>query len=181
MKKLVILFVVGLVSVCAQAELLLEIDMANGGAATITNTGGSALVGVDGYEIFASNGVALDPASWSSIEDQVNADQAGMEATWGANISDFIELSASPTGLSEGNLSSTIDWPAGQVLDIGDIIADGATFEQVQQAVADGNLTFLYSQNGDDPAPGQIRVIPEPATMGLLAIGAVAGLIRRRK
>ena len=181
MRKLVILFVVGLVSVCAQAELLLEIDMANGGAATITNVGGSAVVGVDGYEIFASNGVALDPTSWNSIEDQVDADQAGMEATWGANISDFSELSATATGISEANLTSTIDWPAGQVLDIGDIIAEGATFAEVQQAVSEGNLSFDYSQNGDNPAPGQIRVVPEPATMGLLAIGAVAGLIRRRK
>ncbi len=181
MRKLVILFVVGLVSVCAQAELLLEIDMANGGAATITNIGGSPVVGVDGYEIFADNGVALDPTSWSSIEDQVDADQAGMEATWGANISDFVELSATATGISEGNLSSTIDWPAGQVLNIGDIIAGGATFDDVQQAVDSGDLSFEYSQNGAGSAPGQIRVVPEPATMGLLAIGAVAGLIRRRK
>ena len=84
----------------------------------------------------------------------------------------FSEFTGTPLVLAEGSLSGHATFQPSAPWSIG---------QPVTTPVDIGDLTFYYAKPN---APGDKFlgvIVPEPATLGLLGIGALAVLIRRRR
>jgi hypothetical protein len=156
----------------AEGGLVLTVDIPTG-TATLTNASGAPL-DVDGFEIVSSGG-NLDPVAWNSIADQAVTDPLGVLAKLGAGGLSFGELTATTHVLAEGNLSN-----AG-VFQPADPFAIGAPVLPGTACVCDLQFYYKTVQISGDKYIGLVQVVPEPATIGLLGIGGLLALRRRRK
>ena len=181
MKKLtltlLVLFVAGTAMAGVNTDkdlgpLNLYIDAA--GVGTMVNDGVAAFE-FDGYSVASASG-ALANGNWVSMADHA-ADPAfvartgqppvvfptDLRAAMWATMSDTAAL------ISEAHLEITATLQPGDSIDLGDAFPDGTQ----------ADLTFTYVNSGTlESYEGM--VIPEPATMGLLALGGLALLRRRR-
>jgi hypothetical protein len=151
-------------------ELAMTLTFDGAGNATLTNNTGSA-VNVDVYEIWSA-GNNLDPVGWESIADAVVVRPLDVMNGLGAGALSFGELTATTGLLAEGNLSNSAAFQPAAAWSIGKPFDPGQTAE---------DLTFYYArpETPGDKYLGEI--VPEPATMGLLAVGGVLTLLRRRR
>ncbi len=137
-----------------------SIDLTTG-ATSITFFGPTTM---DGYEITAPTADSWNFSDnrWSSLVDQ-------------AMVSGWSEFGGG-TLLSEANfLGSPLSIPASTTLDL------GTPYVGSSSASANG-FAFRYTPDGSDPdawEQGSVVLIPEPATMALMGLGAVA-MWRRR-
>ena len=150
-------------------SLTLVIDLSTEDA-WLKNTTGAAL-GFDGYEIWSAGGL-LAPTGWQSIADSVNSQPLDVLLTLGTGALSFGELTATQDLLAEFSLLRAATLPAGGIWYIGE--------PAPQASLAD--LAFFYSRPGvaDTKYQGGIEIVPEPATLGLLLVGGLALLRRRR-
>ena len=172
----------------AQGALQLKLTIYPDGTATFSNTTGG-IVYTDSYEIWSAGGRinpsptptgppenplhGLDPNKWISFVDSVQNDMMNIYTTLGAGVLQFGELTNTTTLIAEGSLSSSATFGAATTWNIGTLV----------NTVAQGDVTFYYgkSTTPGDKYLGALEVIPEPATMSLLAIGGLALLARRRR
>ena len=171
----VVTFVVLALALPSQAvvnitELAMTLTYDAAGNAALHNNTGSAL-NVDGLEIHSA-GSNLDPVGWQSIADSAAADPTGTLNALGIGALSFGEFVVNAGLLAEGNLSSQAVFQPSAPWGIGQPFNPGT---------ATGDLTFFYSR---PETPGDkylgVIVVPEPATLGLLLIGGLALLRRRR-
>jgi hypothetical protein len=154
-----------------EGGMVLTIDWPTG-ATTLTNESGAPL-DVDGYEIWSVAG-NLDPDGWISISDRAIFDPLLLLAWIGPGSLSFGELNATPTSLAEASLSSWATFQSGAPWDIGNpVLPHTASLE---------DLSFYYKTPdiAGDKIIGRIDIVPEPATMSLLAAGGLA-LVRRKR
>ena len=131
------------------------------------------------YHIQSAGGF-LDPDGWYSIDDRVANNDLSFTIVIGANSIGFTE--ANPTAYSLAELTAGERYAILQPLDWFSIgyPAPGASVD---------DLTFKYA-HALPGGPGDVydavvlesavRLVPEPASMALLAMGAMAFLRRRR-
>ena len=86
-------------------------------------------------------------------------------------------------GLSSVDLAAVVpgsdNWVPQQVIPRSVVLGQG-TYSGTPPAIVDANFTVLNTSFDGDTFMADYTIIPEPATLGLLALGALA-LIRRRK
>ncbi len=152
----------------ANFQLTVQAD----GSATLENVSGAPL-SVDSYQILSAGGL-LSSGSWTSIADQAVSDPLGVLTALGAGGLSFGELSATTLNLTEANLSNSALFASGAPFNIGTITS----------TPTQGDLTFIWTSPTITPGDlfvGQVNLIPEPATMTLLAVSGIAVFRRRRK
>ena len=150
-------------------SLTLLIDV-NTGDTWLKNTS-AGLLSFNGYEIWSAGGL-LDPAGWYSIADAVVAQPVDVMLTLGVGALSFGEMMATPDLLTEVSLSNNATLQMGSMWYIGQ--------PAPQASLADLSFFYHTQTSGGDKYAGGIEIIPEPATLGLLAIGGLAMLRRRR-
>ena len=151
-------------------SLTLLIDVTTGKAWLRNDTGSSAFT-FDGYEIWSVGGL-LEPVSWESIADAAMSSPADVINTLGAGAMSFGEMTAGLSLLAELDLPNYATLQSGATWDIGKPAPDASL----------ADLSFFYS-NPDDVGikyQGGIEIIPEPTTVGLLLVGGLALLRRKR-
>ena len=159
------------------------------GSATLGNVTGST-VNVDAYEIWSATN-KLDQGDlwvppythgWKSLADWNTLDVGTLVAALGhPNARFFTEMSATSHFLAEAALSpDPQNVPAYAAFQPGAPFSIGAPIQNTVPPVSD--LTFYYTKPGvpGDKFLGLVELIPEPVTMGLLGLGAVGILIRRK-
>lgn len=178
MKKLgvmaVVFALVGVASAAIVPEGALKLTVYEDGTAVISNVSGVS-VATDAWEIW-SLGANLDNVGWYSIAEHIaNFDYAGVGVLGGGAFS-FGDLTSSPSLIAEGTLSGagavfgpTTIWSLGHAVDM--------------PGVPQGDIAFYYSKatTPGNKYIGVVEIIPEPATMGLLAIGGLGLIARRRR
>ena len=138
------------------------------GTGYILNAGGSPFT-FDGYTIESAT-IAL--GNLTGIFDNALADTVGFPPTIGLDAAGALawtEMSTTPTNHSEVTMQT------GATLQPAGSINLGATMPGLTQAT--GTFTYVDSATGGS---WEGPIIPEPATMSLLGLGALA-LIRRRR
>ena len=150
-------------------SLTLLIDV-NTGDTWLKNTSAGPF-NFDGYEIWSAGGL-LAPASWQSIADSVVSQPVNVMAALGTGALSFGEITASTSLLAEFTLSGQATLQAGATWYIG----------QPAQQASLADLSFFYSipTSSGNKYEGGIEIIPEPATLGLVLIGGLALLKRKR-
>ena len=146
--------------------LALYVDAA--GVGLLTNDGAVEFQ-FDGYTILSDDGVL---GAVIGIFDNALADTVGFPPTIGLDAAGALawtEMSTTPTNHSEVTMQT------GATLQPAGSINLGATMPGLTQAT--GTFTYVDSATGGS---WEGPIIPEPATMSLLGLGALA-LIRRRR
>lgn len=174
MKKFTVLLLVMMMAGTAIAGIKttkplgpLVLNVLPDGTGEMTNAGAAPFL-FDGYTILSDAGLLGDVFG---INDNSWADPS-FPATIGLSAqiaTAFQEFSVTPNNYSE------ITMKAGATLQPGGIINLGATMLGLTQA--DGTFTYVDSTSGGS---WEGEIIPEPATMSLLGLGALA-MIRRRR
>jgi hypothetical protein len=169
----------------------MTVDMATG-AATLTNIDNPAgPYNVDGIEIWSVSG-QLNPTGWESIADAVVNRPLDVINGLGAGALSFGELAATTGNCAEATLSGMATFPAGTPWTIGTpVVATPGGTDTVTYTteMVDGltDLKFFYHTPtaGGDKMLGVLElqnvVVPEPATMSLLAFGGIGMLLRRKR
>ncbi|MFW6154851.1 MAG: PEP-CTERM sorting domain-containing protein [Planctomycetota bacterium] len=177
MKKLtltlLVLFVAGTAMAAINTEkplgpLNLYID--GDGAGIMVNDGAEAFT-FDGYSI-ASDGGNILPDDWMSIPQNVEAGGLGGGDDIGQTMLDafsWAEMARTANLVSEAHLSSAATLAPLDGIGLGNAFPGGTQ----------DDLTFTYVNSATQESY-EGEVIPEPATMSLLALGGLA-LIRRRR
>lgn len=153
-------------------DLLLLIQE-DGSSQLVNNNGTSSPLDVDGYSIL-SKGSHLNPGTWNSIADQAASDPIGIMGTLGVGALSFGELTATSAIMAEASLSNFAVFAGDATFDIG----------TVSDVPSESDLEFFWtspSVGAGNQYIGLVTVVPEPATMSLLALGGIALLRRRRK
>ena len=175
MKKMLMLVMILGIASLATAGLTVTIDGSTGVGDTF-DVVLSGVVGVDGgvYEIYDKSEAYGD----------------------GANYGNIVGITLSDNGngfAAAGNLSSVTPYPSydGGILtldDLGDVPTDndpisGEWARLSVTGVAAGDMVIVRETNGDygayDEVIATVTIVPEPATMALLGLGAL--VLRRRK
>lgn len=157
----------------ADDTLTLTIDAASG-AAWMENLSGGDVV-FDAYLITSASS-ALDPVGWFSFEDRILADSAAAQAVLGDL--GWMELAATTDILGDATFG------LGTTAAPGFSVPMGTLFSSVDLADITFTLNDTYGRTlGQTSFPGEIRIVPEPSTLGLALLGAAAAgcLLRRRK
>lgn len=133
------------------------------GVVVDVTTGSVRLVGNDSdptefvaYEIDSASG-SLNPAGWNSLQDQ--------------GFGGFVELGGTANVLAEGTFS-----PASTFDSVGRSIGNAFTVGAAQ------DLVFLWVDENNNTFTGTVEYlnVPEPASLGLAAVGSLLALRRRR-
>jgi hypothetical protein len=159
----------------ANADLTLYVNPGTGDA-YLKNMTGSPL-DFDAYSI-ASAGGNLSVAGWDSISDQVIANPGAMIAKLGAGCLQFGEASPTSSKLTELNSSNAATLSGNDTLTMGTpvVIPGGGlpvsdlSFQWTSPTVGEGNAYV-----------GDVVLVPEPATLALVALGGLAMILRRRR
>ena len=142
---------------------------------------------VDAYEIWSASS-SLDSGDlfvppythgWKSLDDWKWLDLSTLMTELGVLARNFIELSAQTHFLAEGAFSAT-----GAAYGTFQPSAPFSIGAPIQNAVPpESDLTFYYTKPGHegDKFLGIVEFVPEPATLGLLALGGAVALVRRRR
>lgn len=164
-----------------QGALKMKLTIDATGNATLKNVSAAAL-GVDSYEIWSASS-NLDPVAWSSITDQAASNFMLVFGSLGVGGLSYGELLATAGLLSEGNLANVALFQPNAPFAIG---APGKypvpskpdiTFYYTMSQAYGGVAGNKYLGVLQDDRP----VVPEPATMGLLAFGGISMLLRRKR
>ena len=148
----------------------LNVYVAPDGTGVMVNDSAAAFT-FDGYSI-ASQGGLINFAAWNTIPEQAALDPAGFPPTIGMAMLDafsWAKMAQTASLVAEAHLSAAATLPVDGTINL------GAAFPGWTQA----DLTLTYVDSASDGS-WEGQVIPEPATMSLLGLGAVA-LIRRRR
>ncbi|MFM8495647.1 MAG: autotransporter-associated beta strand repeat-containing protein, partial [Planctomycetia bacterium] len=105
------------------------------------------------------------------------------------SILEFTDLASSPTAFAQGTKFSLISygtssWNSGLFTFAGDVLANGDTFTaglnqwQIRYDDPTGGSNFTADQLAGNSVT--IMAVPEPGTLALLAVGAVAGIAAKR-
>ncbi|MFW6154456.1 MAG: PEP-CTERM sorting domain-containing protein [Planctomycetota bacterium] len=153
----------------------LELYVYPDGTAEIVNTGDSPFT-FDGYAIASSEGL-IDSVAWTSIPQNVEAGmdpaivgQTMLQAFSWAEMARTFEL------LSEAHLSSAATLQPDGRIPMGAAFPDGLNYGDLYWSPY-YTLTYVDSAT---QASYEGTLIPEPASLSLLGLGALA-LIRRRR
>ena len=183
LKTLTIVATLALITSAASAEVLLKIDISDASAVIFTATDGKTSSASSGYnsetginliDFFTGNTVSIDePAPNSS-------DLMFLGAHY-PNINSDPDYTFNSRNLNMYFVNSVdFDFDAGVT-----VFTGTATFDMSLSTnlPAIGHIGDL--QGGDStptgPVFGQYEIVPEPATMGLLGLGGLALLRRRRR
>jgi hypothetical protein len=159
----------GIITDPSAGALQLQLTFDSAGNATLMNTTGSAL-SVKEYQIVSDGGNLL-PTGWISIADMAVAAPVTLMTTLGTGALGFGEMQATTTLLAEGSLNNSALFQPGAPWSIGTPIAEGTLAS---------DLTLYYSRPDSSGNMYLGQVVPEPATLSLLALGGLAVLRRKR-
>ena len=125
----------------------------------------------DGYSIASASG-ALDPVGWMTFVESTTADMTNFPPSLGQTIPQAFgwgELAATANLVSEAHLTAVATLAPGTVIDLGLLVTPAEC----------GDLYFTYI---DSATQGSWEGVccPEPASLGLLGLGGLALLRRRR-
>ncbi|MHC4983034.1 MAG: PEP-CTERM sorting domain-containing protein [Planctomycetota bacterium] len=146
------------------------------GSGSLKNTH-TAIVQIDSYELW-SVGNNLDPVGWVSLDDFDDTMPGMIELAnaLGMDAVGFGEGTAVHAGyLVEVHGGGYAEFEVGESWGIGN---------PVSMPVPDvSDLSFYYTMPGyvDVKFLGLVEYVPEPATMGLLCLGGLSVVIRRRR
>jgi hypothetical protein len=142
------------------------------GSGSLKNTH-SANVQIDSYELW-SVGNNLDPVGWVSFDDYDDTTEGMIElaTALGVNAIGFGEMTSPTSGLLiEFNSAGYAEFEPGESWGIGD---------PVSTPVPDpSDLSFYYTVPGVVDTKFLGVVVPEPATLSLVALGGVGVLLRQ--
>ena len=175
----VVAVVLAMVAVTASAAILpggqMKLAYYPDGTATLETTQLSAF-DIDTYEIWSATN-KLDPTDgtgWRSLGDWAATDPITLMNALGAGALSFGELAATTGLLAEGSLTGFARFQPASPFSIG---------KPIQNTVPPvSDLSFYYTKPSvaGDKFIGVVELIPEPATVALLAGGALT-LVRRRR
>lgn len=185
MKKLILVAMSALGAVAAQAQILLNIDMTNPSATTITATTGASLISSSGtnFRIRLRNFYASFPGGLFGVTQPSSGNLRPALSTQlydqvlRRNPSDELSISGS-SGFNQVFVAGQQAFTGGMTVNL----TEGAAFLRTSSFVGDIEVVNNFSQpTGQIVGQYSLTAVPEPATMTALGLGALALLRRRRK
>lgn len=124
----------------------------------------------------ATGNVTLDLAELSGgqINNFVLEDLGGGFITGVANFPSMLSATDTTTEISWTDILNPITSPVGGQWDLGPILSDGMTASEVDALLDTATYTTPTF------ASGSFEVVPEPTTIGIIVVGGMGILLRRR-